>query len=245
MIKISNLFKSFAQTRGGVLDKQVLTDISLTINKGETVSIIGPSGSGKSTLLRMINRLEAPTAGSIFIDDVELTEKTAAELVKKTGMVFQLFNLFENMTLLENIAYAPQVVLKKTESEAKELAANLLQTVGLSGQVNQLPSQLSGGQKQRAGIARALAMNPQIMLFDEVTSALDPEMVKEVLNVIKRLAHAGMTIILVTHEMGFAREISDRIIFMDHGKIIADQPAAKFFEEQKNPRIQDFLSKVL
>lgn len=238
MISISNLFKTFGK-------KQVLTDISLTIQKGETVSIIGPSGSGKSTLMRMINRLEAPTAGSVFIDDVELTEKTAAELVKKTGMVFQLFNLFENMTLLENIAYAPQVVLHKTEPEAKELAAHLLQTVGLSAQVNQLPCQLSGGQKQRAGIARALAMNPQIMLFDEVTSALDPEMVKEVLNVIKRLAHAGMTIILVTHEMGFAREISDRIIFMDHGKIIADQPTAAFFEEQKNPRIQDFLSKVL
>lgn len=238
MINISNLFKSFGS-------KQVLTDISLTIQKGETISIIGPSGSGKSTLLRMLNRLEIPTAGTVHIDGKELTEKTAAELVKKTGMVFQLFNLFENMTLLENIAYAPRVVLNQSESEAKELAANLLQTVGLKAQINQMPSQLSGGQKQRAGIARALAMSPQIMLFDEVTSALDPEMVKEVLNVIKRLAHAGMTIILVTHEMGFAREISDRIIFMDHGKIIADQPANTFFEEQKNPRIQDFLSKVL
>ena len=238
MITVSHLFKSFGS-------KQVLADVSLNIKKGEAISIIGPSGSGKSTLLRMINRLETPTTGTVLIDGKELTEKTASELVKKTGMVFQLFNLFENMSLIENIAYAPRVVLGHTETEAKELAENLLQTVGLKAQMNQLPSQLSGGQKQRAGIARALAMNPQIMLFDEVTSALDPEMVKEVLNVIKRLAHAGMTIVLVTHEMGFAREISDRILFMDEGKIIADQPATAFFEEQQNPRIKDFLSKVL
>ncbi len=238
MIKISNLFKSFGP-------KTVLQDISLTIQKGETVSIIGPSGSGKSTLLRMINRLEKPTTGSVSINGTQLTEQTAPELLKKTGMVFQLFNLFENMTILENIAYAPQIVLHKSEQEAKDLAKQLLQTVGLSAQASQYPSSLSGGQKQRAGIARALAMNPQIMLFDEVTSALDPEMVKEVLNVIKRLAHSGMTILLVTHEMGFAREISDRILFMDEGRIIADQPATDFFESQQNPRIKDFLSKVL
>lgn len=238
MINIQNLFKVFGL-------KQVLTNVSLDIKKGETICIIGPSGSGKSTLLRMLNRLETPTTGSVFIDGVELTEESAPELVKKTGMVFQLFNLFENMTILENVAYAPQQVLGKTQTEANEYATNLLQSVGLGAQIQQFPAQLSGGQKQRAGIARALAMHPQVMLFDEVTSALDPEMVKEVLNVIKKLAHHSMTIILVTHEMNFAREISDRIIFMDHGKIIADQETATFFDQQQNARVRDFLSKVL
>lgn len=238
MIKIKNLFKKFGT-------KQVLSNISLTINSGETVSIIGPSGSGKSTLLRMINRLETPTAGALFIDNTELTEENAPQLVRKTGMVFQLFNLFENMTILENVSYSPINVLNISKDSALQNARDLLTSVGLGSKINEYPWQLSGGQKQRAAIARALAMKPQIMLFDEVTSALDPEMVKEVLNVIKKLAHQGMTIILVTHEMGFAKEISDRIIFMDNGEILDDQKTLNFFENPRHQRIQDFLSKVL
>lgn len=238
MIKIKNLFKTFGS-------KQVLSNISLTINSGETVSIVGPSGSGKSTLLRMINRLETPTTGFISIDNKELTETTASTLVKKTGMVFQHFNLFENMSILENVAYAPINVLNVPEPQARQNAKDLLTSVGLGLKVNALPHQLSGGQKQRAAIARALAMRPEIMLFDEVTSALDPEMVKEVLNVIKKLAHHGMTVVLVTHEMGFAKEISDRVIFMDNGEIIEDQKAQEFFENPRHPRVKDFLSKVL
>jgi ABC-type polar amino acid transport system ATPase subunit len=238
MIKIKNLFKKFGS-------KQVLSNVSLTVNPGETICIIGPSGSGKSTLLRMINRLETPTTGSIFLDGAELTETTASTLVRKTGMVFQHFNLFENMSIINNVSYAPINVLNIPEPQAQQNAKDLLTSVGLGLKLNAFPRQLSGGQKQRAAIARALAMRPQIMLFDEVTSALDPEMVKEVLNVIKKLAHHGMTVVLVTHEMGFAKEISDRIVFMDNGAIIEEQKTAQFFENPRHPRVKDFLSKVL
>lgn len=238
MIKIKNLFKKFGS-------KQVLSNVSLTINSGETVCIVGPSGSGKSTLLRMLNHLETPTTGAVFIDNVELTEQTAKTLVRKTGMVFQLFNLFENMSIIDNVAYAPMNVLNTPELQARQNARDLLTSVGLGQKINAYPHELSGGQKQRAAIARALAMRPQVMLFDEVTSALDPEMVKEVLNVIKKLAHHGMTVVLVTHEMGFAREISDRVIFMDNGEIIEDQKTSSFFESPRHPRVKDFLSKVL
>jgi ABC-type polar amino acid transport system ATPase subunit len=238
MIKIKNLFKSFGK-------KQVLQNINLTIKKGEVICITGPSGSGKSTLLRMINRLETPSTGSVFIDNIELTDGTSHDLVKKTGMVFQLFNLFENLTVLENVSYSPINGLSMPKEEALELGYNLLASVGLSSKKNAYPFELSGGQKQRVGIARALAMQPKIMLFDEATSALDPEMVKEVLSVIKKLANHEMTIILVTHEMGFAREVADRVIFMDHGAIIEDQPTKSFFESPKHPRLKDFLSKIL
>ncbi|MBM3894116.1 amino acid ABC transporter ATP-binding protein [Candidatus Dependentiae bacterium] len=241
MIKIKNLYKSFGSSSHS---KQVLKNINLTIKKGEVVCVIGPSGSGKSTLLRMINRLELPSAGSVFIDNTELTETTEKDLVKKTGMVFQLFNLFENLTTLENVCYAPINSLGMNPAEANELGATLLASVGLGSKKHAKPASLSGGQKQRVGIARALAMRPEIMLFDEATSALDPEMVKEVLSVIKKLANHEMTIVLVTHEMGFANEIADRVLFMDHGEIIEDQPAKQFFTSPRHPRVKDFLSKI-
>jgi ABC-type polar amino acid transport system ATPase subunit len=241
MIKIKNLYKSFGTD---IEKKLVLKNINLTINKGEVVCIIGPSGSGKSTLLRMLNRLETPSAGHVFIDNTELTDSTAQELVKKTGMVFQLFNLFENLTALENVSYAPMNALGMNSAEAYDLASALLTSVGLGAKKNAKPASLSGGQKQRVGIARALAMQPQIMLFDEATSALDPEMVKEVLTVIKKLANHEMTIVLVTHEMGFANEIADRVIFMDHGEILEDLPTKQFFQSPRHPRVKDFLSKI-
>jgi polar amino acid transport system ATP-binding protein len=192
----------------------------------------------------MLNRLETPSAGHVFIDNTELTDSTAQELVKKTGMVFQLFNLFENLTALENVSYAPMNALGMNSAEAYDLASALLTSVGLGAKKNAKPASLSGGQKQRVGIARALAMQPQIMLFDEATSALDPEMVKEVLTVIKKLANHEMTIVLVTHEMGFANEIADRVIFMDHGEILEDLPTKQFFQSPRHPRVKDFLSKI-
>lgn len=238
MIKLKNISKNFGT-------KTVLKNVSAEILNGQTVAIIGPSGSGKSTLLRMINRLEIPTCGSVFIDQKELSETTATHLVPKTCMVFQHFNLFENMTILQNVCYAPVAVLNKNESDVTADALNILAQVGLEQKAHAHPRQLSGGQKQRAAIARALAMHPDIMLFDEVTSALDPETVKEVLMVIKNLAHHGMTIVLVTHEMGFAREVADRILFMDNGQIIEDQPSNDFFSSPRNDRVKEFLSKVL
>jgi glutamine transport system ATP-binding protein len=241
MIKIKDLYKSFGNDTE---KKLVLKNINLSINKGEVVCIVGPSGSGKSTLLRMLNRLETPSTGHVFIDNTELTDSTAQELVKKTGMVFQLFNLFENLTALENVCYAPIHALEMNTSEARNLASALLTSVGLGAKKNAKPASLSGGQKQRVGIARALAMQPQIMLFDEATSALDPEMVKEVLAVIKKLANHEMTIVLVTHEMGFANEIADRVIFMDHGEVLEDQPTKQFFKSPRHPRVKDFLSKI-
>ncbi len=240
MIKIENVYKKFK-------DLAVLKDISLEINKGEVIAIIGPSGSGKSTLLRCINLLEIPTSGKITINGVELLEKgTEVQKIRQNiGMVFQHFNLFPHMTVLKNMTYAPMVVHQISAEEAEKQAIALLERVGLQEKVHEYPSKLSGGQKQRVAIARALAMKPEILLFDEPTSALDPEMVKEVLEVIKSLAHTGITMVLVTHEMGFAREVADKICFLDEGRVAEIAPPQEFFSSPKSARAQQFLDKVL
>ena len=239
MIKITDLRKSY-----GNLD--VLKGIDLTIAEREVVVIIGPSGSGKSTLLRCINYLEEPTGGSIVIDGIPLTgEANINEIRKEVGMVFQRFNLFPHMTVMENMTYAPIRVNKLSKDQAEQKAMELLKLVGLTEKAQSYPGKLSGGQKQRIAIARALAMEPEIMLFDEPTSALDPEMVKEVLEVIKGLAHTGITMALVTHEMGFAREVSDRVCFIDNGLIVEDADPAEFFSHPKSERAQNFLDMVL
>ena len=240
MIDVKNLSKSFG-------DHLVLNDISEHIYPGDKVVIIGPSGSGKSTFLRSLNLLEEPSAGSIEFDGTVITdEKTDIDVVRrKMGMVFQHFNLFPNMTIQKNITLAPVRTGLMTQEEADKRAMELLQRVGLEEKAKAYPSQLSGGQKQRIAIVRALAMNPKVMLFDEPTSALDPEMVGEVLQVMKELADSGMTMIVVTHEMGFAREVGSRILFMDEGKIVEQGSPAEVFGNPKNPRLQDFLSKVL
>ena len=240
MIDVKNLSKSFG-------NHLVLNDISEHIYPGDKVVIIGPSGSGKSTFLRSLNLLEEPSAGSIEFDGTVITdEKTDIDVVRrKMGMVFQHFNLFPNMTIQKNITLAPVRTGLMTQEEADKRATELLQRVGLEEKANAYPSQLSGGQKQRIAIVRALAMNPKVMLFDEPTSALDPEMVGEVLQVMKELADSGMTMIVVTHEMGFAREVGNRILFMDEGKIVEQGSPAEVFGNPKNPRLQDFLSKVL
>ena len=240
MIDVKNLSKSFG-------DHLVLNDISEHIYPGDKVVIIGPSGSGKSTFLRSLNLLEEPSAGSIEFDGTVITdEKTDIDVVRrKMGMVFQHFNLFPNMTIQKNITLAPVRTGLMTQEEADKRAMELLQRVGLEGKAKAYPSQLSGGQKQRIAIVRALAMNPKVMLFDEPTSALDPEMVGEVLQVMKELADSGMTMIVVTHEMGFAREVGNRILFMDEGKIVEQGSPAEVFGNPQNPRLQDFLSKVL
>ena len=240
MIDVKNLSKSFG-------DHLVLDDISEHIYPGEKVVIIGPSGSGKSTFLRSLNLLEEPSAGSIEFDGTVITdEKTDIDVVRrKMGMVFQHFNLFPNMTIQKNITLAPVRTGLMTQEEADKRATELLKRVGLEEKANAYPSQLSGGQKQRIAIVRALAMNPKVMLFDEPTSALDPEMVGEVLQVMKELADSGMTMIVVTHEMGFAREVGSRILFMDEGKIVEQGSPEEVFGNPKNPRLQDFLSKVL
>lgn len=240
MIKMQNVSKKFNN-----LD--VLKDISLEIGKGEVITIIGPSGSGKSTLLRCINLLEIPTSGKIFVDGIETVAKgTDVEKMRKNmGMVFQQFNLFPHMTVLKNMTYAPMVVNKISRQEAEKEAVVLLERVGLKDKINEYPSKLSGGQKQRVAIARALAMKPDILLFDEPTSALDPEMVKEVLEVIKSLAHTGITMVLVTHEMGFAREVADRICFLDEGRLAEIATPQEFFSSPKSARAQQFLDKVL
>ena len=240
MITVNHLSKSFG-------DHLVLNDISEHIRPGEKVVIIGPSGSGKSTFLRSLNLLEEPTAGSITFDGTEITNpKTDIDLVRrKMGMVFQHFNLFPNMTIKRNITLAPVRTGLMTQAQADEKAMELLRRVGLEEKADAYPNQLSGGQKQRIAIVRALAMNPKVMLFDEPTSALDPEMVGEVLNVMKELAKEGMTMVVVTHEMGFAREVGSRIFFMDEGKILEQGTPAEVFGNPQHPRLREFLAKVL
>ena len=227
--------------------KIYLKNISTTINKGEIISIIGPSGSGKSTFLRCINKLEEPTEGHIYIDGMDLMDKNTDinKIRERVGMVFQHFNLFPNMTVLENLTLSPIMVKKESKEEAEKYASYLLEKVGLSDKASSYPTQLSGGQKQRIAIARALAMKPEVILFDEPTSALDPEMIKEVLDVMRDLAKEGMTMLIVTHEMGFARNVGNRILFMDNGEIIEDCSPKDFFENPTNERIKDFLNKVL
>lgn len=240
MINITNLYKNFG-------DLEVLKNISTEIKKGEIISIIGPSGSGKSTFLRCINKLEEPSSGHIYIDGMDLMDKNTDinKVRERVGMVFQHFNLFPNMTVLDNLTLSPIMVKKESKEEAEKYAFSLLEKVGLSDKANSYPTQLSGGQKQRIAIARALAMKPEVILFDEPTSALDPEMIKEVLDVMRDLAKEGMTMLIVTHEMGFARNVGNRILFMDKGEIIEDCPPKEFFENPTNERIKDFLNKVL
>ena len=240
IIEVKDLKKSF-----GTL--QVLKGINTEVQKGEVVVVIGPSGSGKSTFLRCLNLLETPTAGSIYVDGAEITDpKCDINLHRqKMGMVFQHFNLFNNMTILRNMTLAPMTLLKKSKEDAEARALALLRRVGLEDKANAYPSQLSGGQKQRIAIVRALCMDPEVMLFDEPTSALDPEMVGEVLELMKELARDGMTMVVVTHEMGFAREVANRVIFIDEGVIKVDKPPQEFFEDPDNPRLKAFLSKVL
>ena len=226
---------------------KALDGVSADIHKGDVVVIIGPSGSGKSTFLRCMNLLEVPTGGQILFKGTDITDKKVNINVhrQKMGMVFQHFNLFPHMTILENMTLAPIQLLHKSKAEAEEKAMQLLSRVGLADRAGAYPSQLSGGQKQRIAIVRALAMEPEVMLFDEPTSALDPEMVGEVLEVMKELAKAGMTMVVVTHEMGFAREVGSRVVFMDEGKILEEGTPEEIFTNPKNPRLQDFLSKVL
>lgn len=241
MIEVKNLEKSFG-------DLHILKGINTTINQGEKVVIIGPSGSGKSTFLRCINRLETPSSGSILFDGQDLTamkDKQLYEVREKMGMVFQHFHLFPHLTIRKNITLSPVKLKIMSQKDADIKATELLKKVGLSDKADSYPSQLSGGQKQRIAIARALAMNPEVMLFDEPTSALDPEMVGEVLELMKELAAEGMTMIVVTHEMGFAREVASRVMFMDEGKILEENNPEEFFGNPKNPRLKSFLAKVL
>ena len=240
LIKTVGLEKSFGSLK-------VLKGVDMELQKGEVLSLIGPSGSGKSTLLRCLNRLEEPTGGKIFFEGEDITAKGINMEIhrQKMGMVFQQFNVFPHMTVAENITMAPVLLKKKTKEEAMEKAEALLERVGLLDKKNEKPGRLSGGQKQRLAIVRALAMEPDVMLFDEPTSALDPEMVKEVLEVIKNLVAEGMTTIIVTHEMAFAREISSRVLFMDQGVILEQAPPDQLFAHPQHPRTQEFLSKVL
>ena len=241
MIKVEHLKKSFGK-------KEVLKDISANVEKGNVISIIGPSGSGKSTFLRCLNVLETPTSGKIIFDGQDLThisEKELDILREKMGMVFQSFNLFPNMNVIENVKLAPMKVKGVSEEEAEKRALELLDKVGLKDRAKQYPSSLSGGQQQRVAIARALAMDPEVMLFDEPTSALDPEMVGEVLKTMQDLADSGMTMVIVTHEMGFAREVSDEVWFMADGCLQEQGSPEQIFENPQSPRAKDFLSKVL
>ena len=240
MIEFRDVYKNFGKL-------EVLKGINLKIEKGEVVTLIGPSGSGKSTILRCMNLLERPTKGQVFIEGTEITApKIDIQSIRKDiGMVFQHFNLFPHMTVMENMTYAPIKVNKMSKTDAEAKAMELLKLVGLTEKAQTYPGKLSGGQKQRIAIARALAMEPKIMLFDEPTSALDPEMVKEVLEVHKNMAHTGITMTLVTHEMGFAREVADRICFIDDGQILEDAPPDEFFANPKTERAKSFLEKVL
>ena len=241
MISVKKLNKSFG-------DLHILKDLDTEITQGEKVVIVGPSGSGKSTFLRCLNLMEIPTSGSILFEGTDITLASAAEvnlMRRRMGMVFQHFNLFPHLTIRKNITLAPIKLGLMTKEEANDKATDLLKKVGLSDKAEQYPNQLSGGQKQRIAIARALAMNPAVMLFDEPTSALDPEMVGEVLQLMKELAEDGMTMIVVTHEMGFAREVASRVMFMSDGMLLEEAAPEKFFSAPENPRLQEFLSKVL
>ena len=240
MIKTVNLHKGFGHLK-------VLTGVNQTIHKGEVVSIIGPSGGGKSTFLRCLNLLEKPTQGQIFFEGKEITgKKVDIDLHRqKMGMVFQQFNVFPHLSVCDNVTLAPKLLKKKTEAEAMDMAKELLNRVGLIDKLDEMPGNLSGGQKQRLAIVRALAMEPDVMLFDEPTSALDPEMVGEVLDVIKGLVSTGMTSVIVTHEMRFAEEVSDRVLFIADGNVLEEGPPATFFHNPTHPRLQDFLRKVL
>lgn len=240
LIKVDGLEKAFGKI-------EVLKGINTEIKRGEVVCIIGPSGSGKSTFLRTLNLLETPTGGHIYFDETDITApKTDINLHRqKMGMVFQQFNLFPHMTVLKNMTLSPIKLLKLSKAEAEERAMKLLERVGLADRANSYPSQLSGGQKQRVAIVRALCMQPDVMLFDEPTSALDPEMVGEVLEVMKSLANDGMTMAVVTHEMGFAREVADRVLFIDQGIIMEEGTPEEMFSNPKSPRLKDFLSKVI
>jgi ABC-type polar amino acid transport system ATPase subunit len=240
VVKVKGIHKYFGHLH-------VLRDVSLDVGKGEVVVIIGPSGSGKSTLLRCLNYLEPVQSGEIWIDGIRLDHhKTNIRAVRaEVGIVFQSFNLFPHLTALRNIMLAPLVVRRRLEAEVRQEALAILAKVGLQDKVDAYPAQLSGGQQQRVAIARALAMQPKLMLFDEVTSALDPELVREVLDVMKQLARDGMTMIVVTHEMGFAREVADRVIFMDEGRIIEEGAAADIFDRPQNQRTKEFLGKIL
>ena len=240
MIKVENLQKNFGKL-------EVLKGITTEIKEGEVIAVIGPSGSGKSTFLRCLNLMETPTGGAIWIKGEEITAPKTNVLAMRqnVGMVFQHFNLFPHKTVLENVTYAPVKVKKINKEQAKKEALEILSKVGMAEKANEYPGQLSGGQKQRVAIARALAMKPEIMLFDEPTSALDPEMVKEVLEVMKSLANSGMTMAIVTHEMGFAKEVADRVLFLDGGVIVEDSAPSLFFTSPQSQRAKDFLQKVL
>lgn len=239
MIKLENVHKSFGKN-------EVLKGIDLHIEKGQVVVIIGPSGSGKSTVLRTMNYLEEPTSGKVIVDGMDLSDKSKLNEVRaEVGMVFQNFNLFPHMTVMENLTLAQTKVRKTSSDEAKKIGQSLLDRVGLKDKANSYPDSLSGGQKQRVAIARALAMKPKVMLFDEPTSALDPEMVREVLDVMKSLAEEGMTMVIVTHEMGFAKEVADRVLFVDGGLILEDDTPEKVFDAPTNDRTKLFLSKIL
>lgn len=240
LIEVKNLHKSFGEN-------QVLRGIDVSIQKGEVVVVIGPSGSGKSTFLRCLNLLEQPTDGQVIFDGVDLTDGhvNTLETCRRMGMVFQRFNLFSNLTILDNVTLAPMLVKKQSRAEAEKRALALLETVGLSEKRDAYPEQLSGGQQQRVAIARALAMEPEVMLFDEATSALDPEMVGDVLSIMRDMARQGMTMVVVTHEMGFAREVGDHVLFIDGGVIVEENTPDELFSNPQNKRTQDFLSKVL
>ena len=248
LIQVTELQKHFKGTQQSQDDKiRALDGVSAQIHRGEVVVVIGPSGSGKSTFLRCLNLLELPTGGQILFDGADITDKNCNINLhrQKMGMVFQHFNLFPHMTILKNMTIAPMQLLHKSKEEAEKTALELLGRVGLADRANAYPSQLSGGQKQRVAIVRALAMQPEVMLFDEPTSALDPEMVGEVLDLMRDLAHDGMTMVVVTHEMGFAREVADRVLFMADGKLIEEGTPEEIFSHPKSPRLQDFLAKVL
>jgi glutamine transport system ATP-binding protein len=239
MIFVKNLYKSFGKL-------EVLKGINCHVREKEVVVVIGPSGSGKSTFLRCLNKLEEPTSGEIIVDGIPLNSEMNVNAIRReVGMVFQRFNLFPHMTAIQNVVLAPEIVRKTNKAEARKIGLELLEKVGLSDKADEYPDRLSGGQQQRVAIARALAMKPKIMLFDETTSALDPEMVGEVLAVMKDLAREGMTMVVVTHEMGFAREVGDRVIFMDEGIIMEEGEPNAVFANPQNPRTQAFLSKIL